>query len=293
MNSIKFSNIAVTLLAAALCTWVPAFAESRALPPPSLKGTPQTQQEEADQMANRAAIAIVYKDWQTNANPNNGLFMRGYNIGSVLVDYKHNYVWWARNNVGCYNNGTQHGEVRAIQQYTFSRKQYYIDDGVIYTTLEPCSMCAGMMSMEKAARTVYAQHDPSFGDALQRLALNSTKLGPPPEGFIPYPRVTKPQPSTLEFYGKIATEYAAYCGTTPFSQCNIVAFLATPQANALYAQETRIFQSYNPLFPENGPMQKALLKLYQEAPVSNGQCKDPEPTSSAGSFRSVKPIKIE
>lgn len=256
---------------------------------------PPTSSEEADWMATRAAIAIVHKDWQTNWDPTSHQFMRGYNIGSVLIDWPNGKAWWARNNVGCFNNGTQHGEVRAMQQYTFATNQYYLDKAAIYTTLEPCEMCAGMMSMEKVGRTLYAQHDPSFGDALQRLALDSTALL---HGYPPYPRVTKPIPSALGFYKAINDAYASFCSPQPFSKCNIVQFLATPTAKTLYENETRTFLSYKPIYPENAPLQTALLKLYDEAPVSNGQCKDPAPVpyppgKEAGGWQAINPVPIK
>lgn len=255
---------------------------------------PPTNSDEADWMATRAAIAIVYKDWQINWDPTNRQFMRGYNIGSVLIDWPNGKAWWARNNVGCFNNGTQHGEVRAMQQYTFSTNQYYLDKAAIYTTLEPCVMCAGMMSMEKVGRAIYAQHDPSFGDALQRLALDTTSL---PKGYPPYPRVTKPVPSALGFYKAINDAYANFCKPKPFSECNIVQFLATATAKALYENETRTFLSYKPVYPENASLQTALLKLYGEAPVSDGQCKDPAPIpyplgKEMGGWKEINPVPI-
>jgi tRNA(Arg) A34 adenosine deaminase TadA len=255
---------------------------------------PPNSSDEADWMATRAAIAIVYKDWQTNWDPQQTQFMRGYNIGSVLIDWPNGKAWWARNNVGCFNNGTQHGEVRAMQQYTFASNQYYIDKATIYTTLEPCVMCAGMMSMEKVSRTIYAQHDPSFGDALQRLALDSTAL---PKGYPPYPRVTKPSPSALGFYVAINDAYAKFCSPKSFADCNIVQFLATPTAKALYENETRTFLNYKPIYSENASLQIALLKLYNEAPISNGQCKDPAPIPNppgkeVGGWKEVSPVSI-
>lgn len=256
---------------------------------------PPSSSDEADWMATRAAIAIVYKDWQINWDPTNHQFMRGYNIGSVLIDWPNGKAWWARNNVGCFNNGTQHGEVRAMQQYTFATNQYYLDKAAIYTTLEPCEMCAGMMSMEKVGRTIYAQHDPSFGDALQRLALDSTAL---PNGYPPYPRVTKPIPSALGFYSAINAEYKKFCDKKSPSQCNIVQFLASPEAKALYENETNIFLSYKPTYPANNALQIALLKLYNEAPVSNGQCNDPAPVpyppgKERNGWVEIKPARIQ
>lgn len=256
---------------------------------------PPSSSDEADWMATRAAIAIVHKDWQTNSSATNGQFMRGYNIGSVLIDWPNGKAWWARNNVGCFNNGTQHGEVRAMQQYTFAMNQYYLDKATIYTTLEPCAMCAGMMSMEKVGRTIYAQHDPSFGDALQRLALDSTSL---PKGYAPYPRVTKPIPSALGFYTAINDEYAKFCSPKPFAECNIVQFLATQPAQTLYENETKIFLNYKPVYPENASLQTALLKLYNEAPVSNGQCRDPAPIPNPpgkemGGLKEINPVRIQ
>lgn len=41
----------------------------------------------------------------------------------------------------------------------------------IYTTLEPCAMCPGMMMLTSVPRTVYGETDPIYGEALERLSL--------------------------------------------------------------------------------------------------------------------------
>lgn len=287
MGRFRLKGLVASVLCAVLAAWTPVFAGDAQV---DAEGRPATAAVEADQMALRAAIAIVHKDWQTNWDRTKG-FMRGYNIGSVLVD-KNNpsdiKLWWARNNVGCFNNGTQHGEVRLMQQYTLKENRYYLTGATIYTTLEPCAMCSGMMVMEKVDRTVYGQHDPYYGDAIERLELNSSTLGPPPAGYTPYPPYPNPgallsQPSTLDFYAKINQAYASYCGITPPTSCNIVAFLASDTARDLFEQETKKFKTYVPKYQENVTLQVGLLDLYAEAPgISNGRCQDPGPVGPIG-----------
>ncbi|MCK6542442.1 deaminase [bacterium] len=233
------------------------------------KYVPQNAREEADMMASRAGIACIYRDWQTNSDPSNGQFMRGYNIGSVMIDWNDTSIAYALNCVGCFNNGTQHGEVRVMQQYSFCTGNYYLENCTIYTNLEECAMCAGMMSLEKVPLTIYAQHDPCFGGALQRLLLNSKSL---PGGYPPYPRVTKPVASKLDFYQAINNAYAQYCGSGDVCNCNIVAFLASSQAQMLYSNETNKFLAYTPIFAENQTLQEAFLLLYELIQPSNGSC---------------------
>ncbi len=52
---------------------------------------------------------------------------------------------------------------------------YSLKKHTVYTTLEPCAQCSGMMTLCSIERTVYGQTDPGFGKAMERLALDSKK----------------------------------------------------------------------------------------------------------------------
>ena len=192
------------------------------------------EQQELDYFYSLMAYAVVYKDWQNNAKKESS---RGYNIGSVLVDSMKYVVHWAINSVNITMNETQHGEVRLMQSYLDSIQSFSLKGFSIYTTLEPCAMCSGMMKLTELYRTVYGQTDPAYGKALERLQLESATCCN--GGYTPYPRPViserSPDPVSVE----IDSTYAQYKGV------RIVDFLATQEAKLLFQKASDMFQKYN------------------------------------------------
>jgi tRNA(Arg) A34 adenosine deaminase TadA len=183
------------------------------------------------------AYAVVLKNWQTNnTNP-----QRGHNIGSVLVDRKGKVVFWARNCNKITGNGTEHGEVRLIRNYLAKVQTYNLKHHTVYTTLEPCAMCSGMMILTNIKRTVYGQTDPGYGRALERLALDSHTL---PNGFYPYPRVVKSEPSKCIIRQRLDEAYknAGVRGITRW--------LRSDEAKKIYEDALNMFLNYKVKYPE-------------------------------------------
>lgn len=133
-------------------------------------------QAEVDHIFSLLAYAVVFKDWQSPRIPN----PRGHNIGAVLVDHSLQPVFWARNTNLTTNNSSQHAEVRLIYNFLECSTRPYMNGYTIYTTLEPCAMCTGMMSLTRVTRTVYGQEDPLFGNAFERLAADHSTTGGDP-----------------------------------------------------------------------------------------------------------------
>ena len=207
---------------------------------------------ERDRIFSLVAYGVVYKNWQTGTwgTPD----ARGYNIGGVLVDDDDQIVCWARNSVIRLGNDTQHGEVRLMVNYLHNdQDEVALHDYKLYTSLEPCAMCSGMMTMQSVRTTIYGQTDPSFGDALERLELNSTSL---PNGYCPYPRPVQSEPSDLEQRRQLDEAYAASSapdGTTgPSAQTNhsLTVFLTTETAREIYASAAESLASYELEHPE-------------------------------------------
>ena len=100
-------------------------------------------------------------------------------------------------------------------------KRYKLKDHTVYTTLNPCAMCAGMMTLTSVKRTVYGMKDPGFGNALKRLQLNTSSLG----GYKPYPRPVISDKSPSMFRKQLDEAYAIKGGS-------ITKFLLTDEAKA-------------------------------------------------------------
>ncbi len=58
---------------------------------------------------------------------------------------------------------TAHAELVAIRAAAQRRGNYRLNESVLYTTLEPCPMCAGAIMHARVARVVYAAADPKGG----------------------------------------------------------------------------------------------------------------------------------
>jgi tRNA(Arg) A34 adenosine deaminase TadA len=166
------------------------------LPAASAAAPPDAAQREVDEIFSLLAMAVVYKDWQ-DVGPQ-GSRLRGHNIGAVLVDPAGQPVFWARNARFVTDNGTEHGELRLIRhfldcpgaldylgvpppgRYPGARAGQGF---TLYTTLDPCVMCAGTMLMVQLSRAVFVQSDPDYGHVVERLAAGTGGAGQLP----PYP----------------------------------------------------------------------------------------------------------
>ena len=56
-----------------------------------------------------------------------------------------------------------HAELLALEEATRRTGDARLPGAVVYTTLEPCFMCAGALSHARVARVVWGVRDPKFG----------------------------------------------------------------------------------------------------------------------------------
>ena len=57
------------------------------------------------------------------------------------------------------NMATAHAETIAIQKACRKLNSWRLDDCTLYTTLEPCLMCTGVIIQSRIQRVVYGTHD--------------------------------------------------------------------------------------------------------------------------------------
>lgn len=204
-------------------------------------------QKERDEIYTLAAYAVVYNDWQDGSGNK-----RGHNIGSVLVDPNGHIVNWARNCNAALANGTQHGEVRLMMGYLNKVGGYDLKGHTVYTTLEPCAQCSGMMVLTSIKRTVYGQTDPGFGKAIERLSLDSKKWNK--DGYKPYPRAVISDRSESKYCSRLEMAYEKVGGS-------ITRFLLSDQAKSIFSAATANLYDYQLKYPEEN---KAVLKHVQD-----------------------------
>lgn len=85
-------------------------------------------------------------------------------IGAVIV-CNGKIISRAYNQVEKTNNALAHAEILAINKAIKKIGYKHLLDCVLYTTLEPCPMCAGAIVLARIKRLVIAANDPKSGAA--------------------------------------------------------------------------------------------------------------------------------
>lgn len=213
-------------------------------------------QQERDDIFSLLIYALVYQDWQDGSVPRNK--RRGYNIGALLVTPQFEPVHHGLNCINSTDNATQHGEVRAITQHLEQTRKFNLDKYHVYTTLEPCVMCAGMITMVAVNRVVYGQHDVDYSKAFERLAMDTRPIG----GFAPYPRQVQAMPSILPFCTQLDDAYQVFLNTDP--EKVLAKFLASDPAEVVFKQAAEAFLAYKVKHSENQTVYEKALAFYHK-----------------------------
>lgn len=141
-----------------------------AAPPPA----PDASRLERDEMFSLLAFAVAAKGFQ---EPDSAT--RGRNIAAVLVDSDDQPVCWSRNASRITRDATQHAEMRLLRNergvIRWSRARAHR----LYSTLEPCVMCAGTILMHRVASIVYGEEARPSGGVFERLSFDASSVGGP------------------------------------------------------------------------------------------------------------------
>ena len=84
-------------------------------------------------------------------------------IGAVLADESGFVISKARNRIEELNDATQHAELIAIRAACEKLGRRRLSDCTLYSTLEPCPMCAGALVLSRIRRLVYGAPDSRAG----------------------------------------------------------------------------------------------------------------------------------
>ena len=97
-------------------------------------------------------------------------------VGAIVV-YNNKIVAKAHNLNITTNDPTAHAEILSLRKASKILRNYRLLDCEMYTTLEPCPMCAGAMVYARIKRLVYATEDPKSGCCKSVLNIvNNNKL---------------------------------------------------------------------------------------------------------------------
>ncbi|HBF38626.1 MAG TPA: tRNA-specific adenosine deaminase [Firmicutes bacterium] len=112
------------------------------------------QQNEADQEFIREALIEADKAARIGEVP----------IGALIV-IEGKVIARAHNLKETTCDPTAHAEILAIRTAAQFQQGWRLSGATLYTTLEPCPMCAGAMLLARIERLVYGASDPKAGSA--------------------------------------------------------------------------------------------------------------------------------
>ncbi len=74
------------------------------------------------------------------------------------------------------NDPTAHAEIIALREAAIALGNYRLEDTTLYTTLEPCVMCAGALVAARVGRLVFGARDLRFGGVRSKFRLADSEL---------------------------------------------------------------------------------------------------------------------
>ena len=83
-------------------------------------------------------------------------------IGAVVVLGK-DIVGRGYNQPITKNDPTAHAEIMALRDASINLENYRLKDTLVYSTLEPCLMCAGALVHARIKKLIYSASDPKSG----------------------------------------------------------------------------------------------------------------------------------
>ena len=202
----------------------------------------------------------------------------GHNIAALAVDGNGEIIDFDFNHNEVFDSSAEHAEARLVRRI-FSLAQigsrWNLAPGVapdtdystrltnvtVYTTLECCAQCSGIMTLGRVKEVVYLQKDYgtyAIGNVLYQLTHDpSTGRGKP----VAAPKPIRAEDFGLEHYTALDAAYRQFfkkAGTEPFfngkSTQSVAAFLCTDIAYQIYKSGADQFASIAPAAPDYAPV---------------------------------------
>lgn len=92
-------------------------------------------------------------------------------IGACIVAEDGALVSVAGNRTRTDNDPTAHAEILALRSAATAIGNYRLNGATVYSTIEPCVMCAGALVHARIARLVYGAADERFGAVVSQFRL--------------------------------------------------------------------------------------------------------------------------
>ncbi len=97
-------------------------------------------------------------------------------IGAVIVGENGEQLAVASNRTINDSDPTAHAEILALREAAKAVKNYRLVGATVYSTIEPCVMCAGALVNARVKRLVYGSADERFGAVHSRFQLCDSPL---------------------------------------------------------------------------------------------------------------------
>jgi tRNA(adenine34) deaminase len=92
-------------------------------------------------------------------------------VGAVILDADGELLAIASNRTITDNDPTAHAEILALRSAAAKIDNYRLTGATLYTTIEPCVMCAGALVNARISRLVFGSRDERFGGVVTKFRL--------------------------------------------------------------------------------------------------------------------------
>jgi tRNA(adenine34) deaminase len=113
----------------------------------------------------RAAIELALRSARADEVP----------VGAIVV-HRGEVIGRGANRQIRNGDPTAHAEIVALRAAARSLGTYRLRDATLYSTLEPCAMCAGALVAARVARLVFGSRDLRFGAVRSKFRLADSEL---------------------------------------------------------------------------------------------------------------------
>lgn len=97
-------------------------------------------------------------------------------IGACVVSEKGELIAADFNHTITNNDPTAHAEILAIREAARKIGNYRLNGTTVYTTIEPCAMCAGALVNARVKRLVYGAADERFGGVVTHFGIGMDEV---------------------------------------------------------------------------------------------------------------------
>lgn len=96
-------------------------------------------------------------------------------VGACIVSSGGELLAAASNRTLTDNDPTAHAEILALRKAAAVAGNYRLAGAIVYSTIEPCAMCAGALVNARVSRLIFGAHDRRYGavETLFRLCDNA------------------------------------------------------------------------------------------------------------------------